>query len=158
MGVSGVGKTTVGRLLADRLGWEYLDADDFHSPANKEKMARGEPLTDADRAPWLDALALALRSRLDSGAGAVLACSALKRAYRRQLGVGPEVRFVYLRADAETLRRRLEERKGHYFQPGLLASQLEALEEPSDAVAIDALAPPEAVASQITSALGINEG
>lgn len=157
MGVSGAGKTTVGRLLADRQGWEFLDADDFHSPANKDKMARGEPLTDADRAPWLDSLAIAIRHRLDRRASAVLACSALKETYRQQLRIAPEVRVVYLRADVATLRGRLEERRGHYFDPRLLASQLEALEEPADAVAIDTGVPPGAVVSQIERALGIAE-
>jgi len=155
MGVSGAGKTTVGRLLADRLGWEFLDADDFHSPANKEKMARGEPLTDADRAPWLDSLAAAIHHRLDGGVNATLACSALKEAYRQQLRIAPAVRFVYLRADTGTLRGRLEERRGHYFDPRLLESQLEALEEPSDAVVVDAGAPPGAIVSRIERALRI---
>lgn len=157
MGVSGAGKTTVGRVLSDRLGWEFLDADDFHPPFNKEKMARGEPLTDADRAPWLEALAGAIRGRLTNNASVVLACSALKEAYRRQLRLGPEVRFVYLRADALTLRQRLEKRRGHYFRAGMLASQLAALEEPADALSIDAVGSPEALASQIAGALGIGE-
>jgi gluconokinase len=157
MGVSGVGKTTVGRLLVDRLGWEFLDGDDFHPPVNKAKMARGEPLTDADRGPWLDVLAAAIRRRLESNVSAVLACSALKEAYRERLRVGPEVRFVHLRADAATLRQRLEQRQGHYFQPGLLASQLEALEEPSDALTVDASATPGVIASQIMGSLGIAE-
>ena len=154
MGVSGAGKTTVGRLLSDRLGWEFLDADDFHPPVNKEKMARGEPLTDADRAPWLEALAGAIRARLASHASVVLACSALKEAYRQQLRLSPEVRFVHLRADSETLRQRLERRRGHYFRAGMLASQLAALEEPADALSIDAASSPEAIASQIERAFG----
>jgi gluconokinase len=157
MGVSGAGKTTVGRLLSDRLGWEFLDADDFHPAFNKEKMARGEPLTDADRAPWLEALAGAIRGRLANHASVVLACSALKEAYRQQLSLGPEVRFVYLRADALTLRQRLEGRRGHYFRAGMLASQLAALEEPAGALSIDAVGSPDAIASQIEGALGIAE-
>jgi gluconokinase len=155
MGVSGAGKTTVGRLLSDRLGWEFLDADDFHPASNKDKMARGEPLTDGDRAPWLDALAVAVRRRLDGSVSAVLACSALKEAYRQKLRLGPEVRFVYLRADVEILRQRLENRRGHYFRAAMLASQLEALEEPADALSIDAVGSPEAIASRIELSLGI---
>lgn len=157
MGVSGAGKTTIGRLLSARSGWEFLDADDFHPPVNKEKMARGEPLTDADRAPWLEALAGAIRTRLASHASVVLACSALKEAYRQQLRLGPEVRFVYLRADAETLRQRLEGRRGHYFRAGMLASQIAALEEPTDALSIDAVQSPEAIVSRIVRSLGIAE-
>jgi gluconokinase len=162
MGVSGAGKTTVGRLLARRLGSEFLDADDFHSPANRAKMASGVALSDVDRAPWLEALAGALEARARAGRSAVLACSALKRSYRDRLRVGPAVRFVYLRVAIDVLRRRLAQRTGHYFRPELLTSQLEVLEEPSDAEALvvddDGAASPEALASRIADLLSLDGG
>ncbi len=162
MGVSGAGKTTVGRILAQRLGSEFLDADDFHPPANKAKMAAGVALNDADRAPWLESLADALRARVAAGRGAVLACSALKRSYRDRLRVDPSVRFLYLRAEVEALRRRLAERTGHYFRPELLASQLAALEEPSAAesliVDVDGVTTPGEIASRVVDAVGRDGG
>ena len=155
MGVSGSGKTTMGRRLAADLGWDFLDADDFHSAANKEKMARGLPLTDEDRAPWLGALAEALRERVRSGRGAILACSALRESYRETLRVDPAVRFVHLKADVETIRRRLGGRRGHFFNAGLLTSQLEALEEPKDALVVDVTGAREATALAIKRGLGL---
>lgn len=155
MGVSGVGKTTVGRLLAAGLGWPFLDADDFHPAANVAKMQAGQPLDDADREPWLATLAAALRQRLERGESAVLACSALKESYRDRLRVGPAVRFVHLRAPREVIRRRLEERRGHFFAPDLLASQLAALEEPEGALSVDVSEPPELVARRIVGELGL---
>jgi gluconokinase len=152
MGVSGSGKTTVGRLLASRLGWAFVDADDFHSAANVEKMRRGEPLTDADREPWLHALAAALRSRLDVSESVVLACSALKASYRAALHVDARVRFAFLNADAGLLQERLAGRAGHYFNPALLQSQLETLEPPQDALVVDASRPPEELALDIEQA------
>jgi gluconokinase len=155
MGVSGSGKTTLGRRLAADLGWDFLDADDFHSAANKEEMAHGQPLTDADRAPWLDALAEALRERLRTDRSAVLACSALRESYRETLRVSPAVRFVYLRADAETIRRRLASRRGHFFDAHLLASQFDALEEPKDALVVDVTGPRDTTVLAIKNGLGI---
>ena len=156
MGVSGSGKTTVGRLLGQHLGWTFLDADDFHPPANVEKMRRGDPLTDADRDPWLQALADTLRVRLDRGESVVLACSALKESYRDRLRVDERVRFVVLRADPDVLRRRLADRPGHYFAPSLLASQLETLEMPSDALILDASGSPSVLVHEIETALGLD--
>ena len=155
MGVSGVGKTTIGRLLAADLGWPFLDADDFHPPANVEKMSRGLPLTDADREPWLESLRGAIRERLARGESAVLACSALKAAYRDLLRVDASVRFIHLKADPEVIRRRLGQRREHFFVPELLASQLEALEEPSDALGVDVADAPEVVAGRIAHGLGL---
>src|SRR5882757_3311339 len=106
MGVSGAGKTTVGKLLASQLGWEFADADDYHSPANVEKMRKGIPLTDADREPWLESLRSLIVAWIDDGKNGVLACSALKKAYRDKLVVGPEVRVVYLKADRELVLER----------------------------------------------------
>jgi gluconokinase len=153
MGVSGSGKTTVGRLLAGRLHWPFLDADDFHSPANVEKMRRGEALTDADRGPWLETLAGALRRQLDAGRSVVLACSALKSAYRDVLRVDERVRFAFLSADPDLLHQRLAGRAGHYFNPALLKSQLETLEPPEDALVLDASRPPEELALAVEQAL-----
>jgi gluconokinase len=155
MGVSGVGKTTIGRVLAADLGWPFLDADDFHPAANVEKMRRSLPLDDADREPWLEALRGAIRDRLARGESAVLACSALKESYRGLLRVDPSVRFVHLKVDPEVLQRRLAQRREHFFAPELLASQLEALEDPKDALGIDAADAPETVARRIAHALGL---
>lgn len=155
MGVSGVGKTTLGLRLAAELGWPFLDADDFHPAANVAKMSRGLPLTDADRAPWLDALAAGIRERLARGESAVLACSALKHGYRERLRVDPSVRFVYLHADPALIRRRLQERRGHFFAPELLESQLAALEEPREALRVDAADAPDVVVRRIVAGLGL---
>jgi carbohydrate kinase (thermoresistant glucokinase family) len=149
MGVAGSGKSTVGRLLAERLGWPFLDGDDLHPTESVEKMRRGVPLTDADRLPWLERLAELIRQR----ESAVLACSALKESYRRILSGGdPRVRFVYLRADPALLASRLEKRTGHFFARTLLDSQLATLEEPapaSTAIVVDASQPAEAAVQEI---------
>jgi gluconokinase len=154
MGVSGSGKTTVGKLLAKELGWEFLEADDFHPPANIDKMRRGIPLDDADRDPWLTAMAEALEARAEAGKSAVLACSALKHAYRKRLRVSPDVRFVYLKGTFEEIESRLDDRRDHFFSPELLESQFAALEEPRDAIVVDISDPPEMIVQQIEGALG----
>ena len=149
MGVSGSGKTTVGRLVAKRLGWEFADADAFHTETNVEKMRRGIPLTDADRRPWLQALAELIGDRLSRGSSIVLACSALKREYRDLLGQDDErVSFVYLKGSRELILERLEARVGHYMNPDLLESQFLALEEPSDAIVLDVARPPAELAEE----------
>ena len=152
MGVAGSGKTTVGKLLAQQLGWSFYDADDFHSPANVEKMSRGIPLTDADRESWLTTLRQLIEKLQRENQSALIACSALKQAYRRRLG---DVRLIYLKANAELLRQRLTERKGHFFSPQLLANQLETLEEPTDAITLEAKEEPESLAGQIRRALSV---
>jgi gluconokinase len=131
-GVSGSGKTTVGRALAERLGCEFADADDFHSADNVGKMRSGIPLDDDDRAGWLSDLRDLIDDRSASGSDLVLACSALKQRYREHLSENSEVRFVYLRGTFETISRRLIERPNHFMNPSLLRSQFEALEEPVD--------------------------
>jgi gluconokinase len=153
MGVSGVGKTTVGRLLAERLSSPFLDADDFHPPDNVAKMRGGVPLTDADRQPWLQALRAEIERRLARGDSAVLACSALKQTYRDRLQVSDAVRIVYLRGTAALIRDRLQARRGHYFDPALLASQFAALEEPEGILTVDVTAEPEELARRIEAAL-----
>jgi len=155
MGVSGSGKTTIGSLLAHQLGWEFADADDYHEAANVEKMRNGIPLTDADRASWLDALRSLIADWINKKTSAVLACSALKQAYREKLRVDHEVRMVYLKASAELLSRRLLERRSHYMKKEMLESQLATLEEPEEAVVVDASRTPEIIVQVIRSHLGL---
>ena len=131
-GVSGSGKSTVGTLLASRLGWQFADADGFHPAANVEKMRAGIPLTDADRWPWLRAIAAWMDQRIARGENTVITCSALKRSYRDLLLAGrPAARMVFLAPDREVLARRLAARHGHFFPEGLLGSQFAALEPPA---------------------------
>src|ERR1043166_587852 len=129
-GVSGTGKTTVGNRLARDLGWHFYEADDFHSRANIDKMKRGIPLNDQDRQPWLARLRKVIERSLANNENAVLACSGLKRKYRRRLRVDAEVKFVFLRGDYELVRKQLARRRGHFMRPELLKSQFDALEEP----------------------------
>lgn len=139
MGVAGCGKTTVGRALAERLGWTFYDADDYHPPENIAKMSAGIPLTDEDRAGWLTRLHQLIVECLQKDRPAVLACSALKQAYRQVLLTGTSgVQVVYLRAEYELCAQRLAARSGHYMPVSLLASQFATLEEPADALAVDA--------------------
>lgn len=157
MGVSGSGKTTVGEELARQLGWTFVDADDFHPAANVEKMHRGEPLTDADRRPWLAALHQRLLDASGRRENVVLACSALKHAYRDYLQhEEPEhIYFIYLHGSKELIRQRLAERKGHFMNPHLLHSQFETLEAPEDAIEVDIAPPPNEIATNIRHKLGL---
>jgi gluconokinase len=150
MGVSGSGKTTIGERLAQRLGWPYLDADDFHPPANVEKMRSGTPLTDADRWPWLDSMNAALRKHVARGEDLILGCSALKQAYRERLAAGlPDVRWVHLKGSFELIRARLAARRHRYMPASLLQSQFATLEEPADALAVDVGAAPDDVVEAV---------
>ena len=153
MGVCGSGKTTVGRALAASLHWRFLDADEFHPPANVDKMARGLPLTDEDRWPWFDRILGELRRHGAAGTPVVLACSALKQAYRDRLAQAGEVRFAYLKGDVATIEPRLAGRTGHFMPPALLASQFATLEEPTGAIVVDVLQPVAAQVAAITRAL-----
>jgi gluconokinase len=155
MGVAGSGKTTVGTLLARELGWRFYDADDFHPRANVEKMARGVPLDDADRLPWLEVLRGLIGGCLERGEGAVLACSALKESYREHLLVDDRVKLVYLKGDFALIQERLEGRRGHYMKPGMLGSQFAALEEPGQALQVDVASPPEEIVKTIRSRFGV---
>ena len=158
MGVSGSGKTEIGRRLATELNWPFYDADDFHSPENIRKMAQGEPLTDQDRAPWLAALHDLMAAIERKEGDAVLACSALKRAYRDHLRrAGEDVTFVYLKGDLGTLRSRLEAREDHYMKAGMLTSQIEVLEEPHNALYVDIDRTPEEIVAQIIGAIRLKE-
>lgn len=157
MGVSGSGKTTVAALLAGRLGWEFGDADDFHSPANVAKMHGGTPLTDADRAPWLDTMAAWIDATRATGRHGVLACSALKRAYRRVLTEGrDDVRIVYLRGDKALIGSRQAARHNHFMPASLLDSQFATLEEPGPEehpLTVSVAPRPHAIADSIVRAL-----
>ena len=155
MGVSGAGKTTVGQALARQLQWRFADADDFHSAANVAKMHAGIPLTDADRAPWLAALHQAIVSWLAAHENVVLACSALKETYRAQIVVSPEVKLIYLRVSPEVVAVRLAHRQHHYMNPTLIDSQFATLEEPADAVAVDASLTTKEVVLNIRRALAL---
>ncbi len=153
MGVSGAGKTTIGELLASDLGWQFADADDYHSAANVEKMRNGIPLTDADRAPWLETLRSLIASWIAAKTNAVLGCSALKQAYREILQVSPEVRTVYLKATPEVLAHRLRARHGHFMTERMLQCQLATLEEPGDAIVVNADRSPTEIVAEIKSKL-----
>jgi gluconokinase len=155
MGVTGAGKTTVGQALAAELHWKFADADNYHSAANVAKMHAGIPLSDADREPWLVSLHRAISEWLAAGENIVLACSALKAAYRQQLLIAPAVKVVYLKADRKLVAERLAERKNHYMNPSLIDSQFAALEAPADAVTVDAQLSTETIVARIREALGV---
>jgi gluconokinase len=157
MGVTGTGKSTVGKLLAEQLGWIFVEGDDFHPLANVDKMRQGIPLTDEDRQPWLDAIRHRLEQASLRNENVVLACSALKHRYQHYLaGYGSEaVRFVYLFGSPEVIRQRLANRTGHFMNRALLASQFEDLEPPDDAIRVDIGQPPSAIVAEIRAQLGI---
>jgi gluconokinase len=155
MGVEGSGKTTIGKLLANRLGWYFIDADEFHTPANIEKMRHGIPLGDVDRAPWLAAIHEATLEQVRKGQNVVLACSALKSSYRDILGRGVDLRVVYLRGGFDQLYPRLKKRRGHFAGKDLLASQFRTLEEPIDAVVVDAMDPANQIVAKILSSVAL---
>ncbi len=153
MGVEGLGKTSVGQLLAQTLGWMFVDADDSHSASNKEKMSRGVPLDDADRGPWLCAIHDFVVDQTRKGRNVVLACSALKQSYRQQLQQGMEMKIVFLKGSFELFYFRLQKRQAHFARETLLASQFASLEEPTGAVTIDASLPEAEIVKQIKSTL-----
>jgi len=157
MGVSGSGKSTIGKLLADQLGWTFVEADDYHPKANVEKMHRGIPLDDDDRRPWLDALRHVIADACRRDENVVLACSALKHRYQHYLEQDdpPCVRYVYLEGSPELIRERLATRKGHFMNPALLGSQFAALEPPEDAVRVDIAPPPDQIAAEVRKKLGL---
>jgi len=159
MGVSGAGKTVVGCGLADRLGWAFRDADEFHAPANVAKMRAGQPLSDADREPWLARLAALLAAAVAGSPPVVLACSALARRHREALGLPhARIRLVHLTGSPEVIRERIEQRAGHFMPATLLDSQLAALDPPQAAeapIVIDVSAEPEELVRRITAALGL---
>ena len=155
MGVTGSGKTTIGRRLAAELGWKYFDADDFHPRANVEKMRTGIPLDDVDRIPWLETLRDLIRNCLEQGENAVLACSALKQSYREYLLIDERVKLIYLKGEYELIEKRLSERQGHFMNPKLLKSQFTALEEPEPDVQVDISLSPGEITQAIRNRLGL---
>ena len=157
-GVSGAGKTTIGKLLVRELGWRFIEADDFHPAANIEKMRSGYPLTDEDRWPWLDCLRKQIEQLLSPGENAVLACSALKRAYRNRLRVSDEVKFVFLRGDYALVEKQLRSRRGHFMNAALLQSQFDDLEEPQpdeNILTIELGQTPEEIVARIEAKLNL---
>ena len=155
MGVVGSGKTTIGHLLAQQLGWQFADADDFHPPANIAKIRSGIALDDDDRQPWLERLRAAINEWVSTRHNAVLACSALKSTYRQVLDAGAEVRFVYLKGSAELIAQRLRARQGHFAGEAILASQFADLEEPQQAVTVDISRTPSEIVAEIRRNLGL---
>jgi gluconokinase len=154
MGVSGCGKTTLGRALAAHLGWDFFDGDDFHPPENIAKMAAVIPLEDADRLPWLEAIHARMRACRDADRPAVFACSALRHSYRQILTDDLDsVTFIYLRGDFQTILSRMQARPGHFMQPAMLRSQFAALEEPSDGWVVDIRAPEAEIVDELTDRL-----
>jgi len=151
MGTTGAGKTTVGKLVAAQLGWIFLDADNFHPPANIEKMKHGIPLTDGDRAPWLENIHAELVGLNSAGKNAVLACSALKQSYRDRLSSGVDLKIAYLRGSYDQMRRHIEARHGHFAGESILAGQFTDLEEPHNALVLDVSRAPEELVAEIVA-------
>jgi gluconokinase len=154
-GVTGSGKTTIGRLLATELHWKFYEGDDFHPSANIEKLRRGEALDDRDRLPWLSAIRDTIRAAIDRSEDAVIACSALKESYRRMLQISPEVILVHLNANPELIENRLKHRTAHFMNPALVRSQFETLEEPEAALQIDAGLTPAEIVGALRSRLSV---
>jgi gluconokinase len=157
-GVSGAGKTLIGQSLAHELGWRFYDADEFHPPANIDKLRQGIALTDEDRWPWLDSLRELIERCLAAGENAVLACSALKESYRQRLRVNSEVKLVYLRGDYAIVADQLRQRRGHFMKPALLQSQFADLEEPragEKAVVIELGRVPDELVQEIKTKLSL---
>jgi gluconokinase len=155
MGVTGAGKSTVGDLLARKIGWRFYDADDLHPAANKEKMNRGIALTDKDRLPWLNAVRALIEQCLSEGTDAVIACSALRQAYRNVLLVDPaRVKFIYLKGSKALIEQRVAQRTGHFMNKDLLQSQFDTLEEPTDTITVDVSGDPKSIVNLIRARLG----
>lgn len=155
MGVTGSGKTTAGRKLAESLGWKYFDADDFHSAGNVAKMKSGVPLNDEDRKPWLESLQCLIQESLTNDQPAVLSCSALKQIYREILIIDERVKLVYLKGDHDLIKARLSARSNHYMNPTLLESQFQTLEEPVGAFCVDIQSPPDEIVGMIRAQFNV---
>ena len=155
IGVSGSGKTTIGRLLAHAMDCPFLDGDSLHSATNIDKMKHGIALTDVDRAPWLAAIRTHMQDSVERGQDLVVGCSALKQRYRTALAAGMPISWVYLKGSLELIRTRLRHRSGHFMKVDMLAGQFAALEEPSDALVVDVSPPPTAIVEKVLSQLHI---
>ena len=153
MGVSGSGKTTIGKMLADAIRCSFLEGDSLHSKENIEKMSHGIPLTDSDRAPWLTAIRTHILRFFKRGESLVVACSALEHQYREFLAKGVPITWVYLKGSAELIRARMKHRLSHFMKADMLSSQFDALEEPSDAIVVDISPPPSAIVAQVLAQL-----
>jgi len=161
LGVSGAGKTTIGKLLAHEVGWRFIEADDFHPAANVAKMRSGRPLTDQDRWLWLERLRQEIKRSIDVGENAVLTCSALKRAYRDRLRASEDVKFVFLRGDYALVEKQLRSRRHHFMNPNLLQSQFDDLEEPEsheDVRTVQLGGTPEDIVGEIKAKLHLVRG
>lgn len=157
MGVAGCGKSTIARALAGATGGLFIEGDDFHPAANKEKMAAGIPLTDADRWPWLDRLIQEVRAAATNGKPVFLSCSALKQSYRDHLAAAlPGLRFVYLQGSFDVIHERMKSRKGHFMPAALLESQFATLEEPANALTLDVSLPPDQIVERALGRMGIS--
>ena len=155
-GVSGVGKTTIGKLLSENMGWTFYEGDDYHTDVNLAKMRNGTPLTDDDRWPWLDALRTKISEIVLHEKDAVLSCSALKESYRMRLGSGlKDIVFVYLQGDYQLVRNRISARVGHFMSADLLVSQYSDLEEPQNGIIVDAALEPMAIINYLKRALSL---
>ena len=155
-GVSGVGKTTIGKLLSENMGWAFYEGDDYHTNVSLAKMRYGTPLTDDDRWPWLDAIRAKIFEIVLHKENAVLSCSALKESYRMRLGFGlKDIVFVYLRGDYQLVRNRISGRVGHFMSAGLLDSQYRDLEEPQNAIVVDAALEPMTIINYLKQALSL---
>ena len=158
MGVSGAGKSTIGELLADGLGCHFYDGDDFHPPANIQKMEQGIPLTDQDREPWLESLRGLIENYIAQGRQAVVACSCLRAHYRQQLGVGSAgVQFIFLQGEMDLIKSRMKRRKNHFMPSDLLKSQFAVLEPPEDAIVVNVDQTPEEIVSTLIDQLSLPE-
>ncbi|HVG39943.1 MAG TPA: gluconokinase [Pyrinomonadaceae bacterium] len=155
MGVTGSGKTTIGQLLARQLNWKFYDADEFHPPANIEKMHAGIALTDEDRVPWLESLRDLVKRLLEQNTDGVLACSALRENYREYLLIDDRVKLIYLKGDFRLIKDRLRKRRNHFMNPGLLQSQFDTLEEPRAGIPIDIAPSPKVIVRNIRAALNV---
>lgn len=153
MGVSGCGKTTIGKMLSAKLNWKYFEGDEYHPQENIEKMKNGIPLDDSDRKPWLLKLRSIIQDSQNQKNNIVLTCSSLKESYRNILKVNNEVKFVYLKGSYGLIEKRMSERKDHFMKPGMLQSQFDALEEPADAIIIDIDNSSENILTQILNKL-----
>ncbi len=155
MGVSGSGKTTIGEMLSTQLNWPFVDGDNLHSAANVAKMAAGIPLTDDDRAPWLQSIHDVMEGWRMQHKSGIIASSALKEKYRQILLTSPDIKLVYLRGSCDLIYSRMKHRPGHYMKPEMLQSQFAALEEPTDAIVVDIAAPAEEIVASVRQKLAI---
>ncbi len=156
MGTTGSGKTTIGTMLAKKLGWAFLDADDFHPVANIAKMKQGIPLTDADRVPWLAAIHTELERQSAAAKNCVFGCSALKQSYRETIGAGLDMKIVYLKGTYEEMRAHILARRGHFAGEGILAGQFRDLEEPQNAIVVSVSQTPDEIVRQSLHALKLS--